>query len=269
MARRTIWRRLRSPVESPRMAPVRISESALEFEDGPQGRLVIPLSVRRNRAARRISLRIDVPRRGVILTLPQRTGIGAGLDFVAEKALWLRNAYARLPEAAPFVPGGVIPYRGLPHRIEHRPAAKGGVWRETDTAAATSGRIVVTGVVEHLPRRLSDWLKGQALAALEAQTRATAARIGKAVVRVSVRDTRSRWGSCARDGRVHFSWRLILAPDMVLDYVVAHEVAHLLYMSHGPRFRIALDRLTPHRAEAEAWLRVHGAGLLLVGARVG
>ncbi len=244
------------------MAPVRISESALEFEDGPEGRLVIPLSVRRNRAARRISLRIDVPRRGAILTLPQRTGIGAGLDFVAEKALWLRNAYARLPAAAPFIPGGIIPYGGMPHRIEHRPTAKGGVWRETAT-------IVVTGAVEHLPRRLTDWLKREALTALDARTRATAARIGKTVTRVSVRDTRSRWGSCARDGRVHFSWRLILAPDHVLDYVVAHEVAHLLYMSHGPRFRAALDRLTPHRREAEAWLRVHGSGLLLVGASFG
>jgi len=250
------------------MPPVRISESALEFEDGPEGRLVIPLSVRRNRAARRISLRIDVPRRGAILTLPQRTGIGAGLDFVAEKALWLRNAYARLPASAPFVSGGVIPLRGLPHRIEHRPAAKGGVWHEPGGDAAPA-IIVVTGAAEHLPRRLADWLKREALAALEARTHATAARIGKAVARVSVRDTRSRWGSCARDGRVHFSWRLILAPDFVLDYVVAHEVAHLLYMSHGLRFRIALDRLTPHRREAEAWLRVHGAGLLLVGASFG
>jgi predicted metal-dependent hydrolase len=68
---------------------------------------------------------------------------------------------------------------------------------------------------------------------------------------------------------VHYSWRLVLAPDFVLDYVVAHEVAHLVYMSHGPRFRATVDRLTPHRAAAEAWLRVHGSGLLLVGASFG
>jgi len=250
------------------MAPVKISESALEFEDGPDGRLVIPLSVRRNRTARRISLRIDVPRRGAILTLPQRTGIRAGLDFVAEKALWLRNAHARLPEAQPFAAGAIVPFAGFPHRIEHRPDARGGVWREPARADELP-RIVVTGGAEHLARRLRDWLKREALAVLEARTRATAARIDKGIARVSVRDTRSRWGSCARDGRVHFSWRLILAPEMVLDYVVAHEVAHLLHMSHGPRFRAALDRLTPHRREAEAWLRVNGAGLLLVGASFG
>jgi predicted metal-dependent hydrolase len=248
------------------MASVKISESALEFEDGPEARLVIPLHVRRNRAARRISLRIDVPRRGAVLTLPARAGLAAGLDFVAEKALWLRNAYARLPAARPFAPGAVIPYLGRPHRIEHRPEARGGVWLE---AVAESGLIVVTGGAEHLPRRLSDWLRARAEALLDARTRAAAARIGRNVASVSVRDTRSRWGSCARDGRVHYSWRLVFAPDFVLDYVVAHEVSHLLYMSHGPRFRAAVDRLTPHRAEAEAWLRVHGPGLLLVGASFG
>lgn len=251
------------------MAGVKVSERALEFEDGPDGRLVIPLSVRRNRAARRISLRIDVPRRGAILTLPARAGLSAGLDFVAEKALWLRNAYARLPAAVPFAPDAVIPFLGRPHRIEHRPEARGGVWREEENGGASIPAIVVTGGAEHLARRLSDWLKGQALSALEARTRATAARIGRGIAGVFVRDTRSRWGSCARDGRVHYSWRLVFAPDFVLDYVVAHEVAHLLYMSHGPRFRAAVDRLTPRRAEAEAWLRVHGAGLLLLGASFG
>ena len=245
------------------MSRVKVSESALEFGD-----LTIPLTVRRNRAARRISLRIDVPRRGAILTLPARAGLSAGLDFVAEKAVWLRNAYARLPASVPFAPGAIIPFLGRPHRIEHRPEARGGVWRE-DNGGETAPVIVVTGGAEHLARRLADWLKTQALSVLDARTRATAARIDRGIAGVSVRDTRSRWGSCARDGRVHYSWRLVLAPEFVLDYVVAHEVAHLVYMSHGPRFRAVVDRLTPRRAEAEAWLRVHGAGLLLLGASFG
>ncbi len=247
------------------MSRVRISESALEFED-----LTIPLTVKRNRAARRISLRIDVPRRGAVLTLPARAGLSAGLDFVAEKAIWLRNAYARLPEPVPFVHGAVIPLRGRPHRIEHRPAARGGVWREgIGDSGGVADAIIVTGAAEHLPRRLEDWLRREALSLLDLRTRAKAAEAGRAVARVFVRDTHSRWGSCARDGRVHYSWRLILAPDFVLDYVVAHEVSHLVYMSHGPRFRATVDRLTPHRAEAEAWLRVHGSTLLLVGASFG
>jgi predicted metal-dependent hydrolase len=244
------------------MSRVRISESALEFED-----LTIPLTVRRNRAARRISLRIDVSRRGAVLTLPARTGISAGLDFVAEKAIWLRDAYARIPEPVPFAAGASIPYLGRPHRLEHRPLAKGGVWREV--APDGGDVIVITGAAEHLPRRLGDWLRREAHALLDLRTRAKAAEAGRMVARVFVRDTRSRWGSCARDGRIHYSWRLVFAPEFVLDYVVAHEVAHLIYMSHGPRFRAVVDRLTPQRGEAEAWLRVHGAGLLLVGASFG
>jgi hypothetical protein len=251
------------------MSRVKVSESALEFEDGPEGRLVIPLTVRRNRAARRISLRIDVSRRGAILTLPARAGIGAGLDFVAEKAIWLRNAYARLPASVPFAPGAAIPFLGRPHRIEHRPEGRGGVWREAGAPGRPADTIVVSGGAEHLPRRLTDWLRAQAHAELDARTRRMAARLGRGVAAVHVRDTRSRWGSCARDGRVHYSWRLVMAPEFVLDYVVAHEVAHLVYMSHGPRFRATVDRLTPRRAEAEAWLRVHGAGLLLLGASFG
>ena len=248
------------------MSRVRISESALEFEDGPEGRLTIPLTVKRNRAARRISLRIDVPRRGAVLTLPARAGLSAGLDFVAEKALWLRNAYARLPEAVPFAHDAVIPFMGRPHRIEHRPEGKGGVWRESGNGGEI---IVVAGGAEHLPRRLGDWLRHEAQALLEVKTRIKAAQVGREAGRVFVRDTRSRWGSCARDGRVHYSWRLIFAPDFVLDYVVAHEVAHLIYMSHGPRFRAVVERLTPRRAESEAWLRVNGAALLLLGASFG
>ena len=156
----------------------------------------------------------------------------------------------------------MIPFLGRPHRIEHRPAAKGGVWREPAAGGAMDA-IVVTGGAEHLPRRLTDWLKLRAQAVLEARTRAMALGLGRGIGRgvaaVYVRDTRSRWGSCARDGRVHYSWRLIFAPDFVLDYVVAHEVAHPIYMSHGPRFRATVDRLTQHRGEAEAWLRVHAA----------
>jgi hypothetical protein len=244
------------------MGRVRISAKSLEFEDGPQGPLVIPLTVRRSRVARRISLRIDVPRRGAVLTLPTRAGLGAGLDFVAEKALWLRDAYARLPAAVPFTDGAVIPLFGRPHRIEHRAGTRGGVWREGD-------RIMVSGHAEHLPRRLTDWLKREALLRLEARSREKAALLGKPLKSVAVRDTRSRWGSCARDGRVNYSWRLVLAPDFVLDYVVAHEMAHLLYMSHGSRFYATVDRLTEARAMAEAWLRLNGPGLLLVGASFG
>ena len=92
-----------------------------------------------------------------------------------------------------------------------------------------------------------------------------AAEIGRKVTRVSLRDTRSRWGSCAPDGRLSFCWRLVLAPPLVVDYVVAHEVAHLCHLDHGPRFWQVVERLTPHRGEAQLWLRSNGARLLRAG----
>ncbi len=237
--------------------PLKISATQLDFGD-----LAIPIRVRRHRAARRISLTVDAARRGVVLTLPPRAGLGAGLEFVAEKAQWLRGRVALLPPPAPFADGAALAIQGVPHRIRHRPDLRGGAWREGDA-------LIVAGLAEHLPRRVADWLRELAFATLDLRTRGKAAALGKPAPRVFLRDTRSRWGSCAHDGRIHYSWRLILAPDFVLDYVVAHEVAHLNYRGHGPRFWSLVERLTDRRADGEAWLRRHGPGLLLIGAKNG
>ncbi len=231
----------------------KITASALDYGD-----LVIPLSVRRSARARRITLRIDADSHGAILTLPLRASVSAALRFAEDKSLWVRNRMALLPRPVPFAPGAVVPLQGQPHRSEHRPHERGGVWRESTT-------IIAAGRAEHLPRRVTEWLEREALATLTGRTHAKAALLGKTVVRVAVRDTRSRWGSCSRDGRIHYCWRLILAPDHALDYVVAHEVAHLAYQGHGPRFWATVERLTPHRREAEAWLRRFGPGLALIG----
>jgi hypothetical protein len=235
----------------------KVSATALDFGD-----LSIPLRVRRHRGARRITLSVDAARRGALLTLPARASMASGFDFVAEKALWLRNRLALLPAALPFRDGATIPIGGEPHCIRHRPEMRGGVWREP-------GMLVVTGGAEHLPRRVADWLRALARETLAARTGVKAAAIGKPAPRIFLRDPRSRWGSCAREGRIHYSWRLILAPDWVLDYVVAHEVAHLSHLGHGQHFWALVERLTPHRAGAESWLRRHGHGLHMIGATIG
>ncbi len=235
------------------MTRVSITASALDFGD-----LVIPLVVQRSARARRVSVRIDAERRGAVLTLPLRAGLAAALRFAEQKSLWLRNRIALLPQPVSFADGALIAFRGEPHRIEHRPHDRGGVWREHRT-------IVVAGRSEHLPRRVAEWLEREALMVLSERTQLKAGPLGLTVRRIAVRDARSRWGSCSNDGRIHYCWRLVLAPDHALDYVVAHEVAHLRYRGHGPRFWALVDRLTPHRREAEAWLRRFGAGLSLYG----
>jgi predicted metal-dependent hydrolase len=236
---------------------IKVSERALQV-----GAFAAPLSVRRIPQARRIQLHLDPPSRGLVLTLPKRAPLHVGLRFVREKALWAQNRLALLPKPVAFRPGARLPVAGLEHIIVHRPDSFGGVWRER-------GMLIVTGRREHVERRIADWLKREALRTLDGRAREKAALLQRRVRRVHVRDTVSRWGSCSAGGRLSFSWRLILTPGYVLDYVVAHEVAHLAEMNHSERFWRLVERLSPRAREAKAWLRVHGERLHLFGANNG
>jgi predicted metal-dependent hydrolase len=213
---------------------------------------------RRSTRARRVSLRIDSRGGAVVITLPPRAGRGAGMALLMTHADWVAERLAALPDAVPFADGAIMPIAGRPHRIRHMPHARGGAWLQND-------ELCVSGAPEFLPRRVLDFLRAEARRQLTALASAKAAKLGITPRRVSVKDTRSRWGSCASDGSLAFSWRLVMAPEPVQDYVVAHEVAHLKHMNHGKRFWALVNRLTPHAAEAIPWLRVEGSRLLRVG----
>jgi predicted metal-dependent hydrolase len=130
---------------------------------------------------------------------------------------------------------------------------------------AEGGEIVVGGSAEFLPRRVADFYRAEARRALSALALHKAEAAALRPRRVSVKDTSSRWGSCAADRSLAFSWRLVMAPPFVQDYVAAHEVAHLRHMNHGPRFWALVAQLTPHSASAMAWLKREGPGLLRIG----
>jgi len=152
----------------------------------------------------------------------------------------------------------MVPLGGKPHRVRHVPTGRGGAWVEP-------GEIHVSGDPAFLSRRVTDFLRAEARRRLTVMAAAKCAQAGVSARRVTVKDTRSRWGSCAPDGTVMFCWRLVMAPDLVQDYVVAHEVAHLRHMNHGPRFWALVAELTEHRERAVAWLGLYGAGLLRAG----
>ena len=154
----------------------------------------------------------------------------------------------------PLTAGAVIPFRGIRHEI--RAAAKGPapVWRE-------DGVIWVRGRQAHAPRRVLDFLKNEARKAFEVQVLNHASRLEVRPSRITVRDTASRWGSCSSGRSLSFSWRLILAPDFVLDYVVAHEVAHLREMNHSARFWAHVKSLVPDMDAPQSWLKVNGREL--------
>jgi predicted metal-dependent hydrolase len=213
---------------------------------------------RRNRRARRVSLRIDPCGGGVVVTLPMRAGRGAGMALLMNHAEWVANRLAALPDALPFEDGSEVPIDHTPHRIRHLPQACGGAWIE-------NGELHVSGEHEFLSRRVTDFLRAEALRRLSELVVAKAARINVTPRRISVKDTRSRWGSCAVDGSLAFSWRLVMTPEFVQDYVAAHEVAHLKHMNHGKRFWGVVNQLTPHAEAAIPWLRAEGFRLLRIG----
>jgi predicted metal-dependent hydrolase len=215
--------------------------------------------LRRHRQARRYTLRIQAASRDVILTIPPRGTLKQAREFAQKHGGWIAARLKRLPQAAPFTHGVVVPLRGVPHRIAHRRGARGTVWTETD--AGGERLLCVAGDAAHIGRRVGDYLRREAKRDLEVASRRFAAALGLAVRRVSVRDQSSRWGSCSTTGVLSFSWRLILAPAYVLDYLAAHEVAHLVEMNHSAKFWRVVQSVCPDHRRAKAWLAVHGTDL--------
>ncbi len=214
--------------------------------------------VRRHRRARRYTLRIQATTREVVLSIPLRGSLKEATTFAQKHGDWIAARLGRLPEATPFADGTTVPLRGVAHRIAHR-RSRGVVW--TETGDEGEALLCVAGDAPHINRRITAFLKREARRDLELASRHYAEKIGVRVKRVTVRDQSSRWGSCSNNGVLSYSWRLILAPPFVLDYLAAHEVAHLTEMNHSPRFWRLLARLAPEMQQAKGWLDLHGSDL--------
>ncbi|MCC7017108.1 MAG: M48 family metallopeptidase [Rhodospirillales bacterium] len=257
-----------------RRRPRRVSETASLEASGRAGESprayhisaplsgrAVPLRVRRNPRARRIVLRIDHARDEAVLTLPWRVPLREGLAFARERRDWLEARLADLPPRVPFGPGAILPLRGEPHVIEH----VAGPSRGHGVVRVEAGAIRVAGKREHLPRRLSDWLRAEAKRVLAPVLREKAARLGVALGKITLRDTKTLWGSCSAKGDVSLCWRLILAPPAVADYVCAHEVAHMKIRGHGARFWRLVGELAGDTEGARRWLAREGESLQRYG----
>lgn len=237
----------------------RVTEIALQ---GPQTLRIageaVPVTIRINPRAQRHLIKVEPSNRSVILVTPSRNTVESALEFAALHKDWIAEEVAAIPQGVPFRPGEVIPFLGEDHMIVHEPYARRGVWTE-------DGCIYVSGAADHVERRVKDFLKVRAREELSECAYEYARRARVRIARLAVRDTTTRWGSCSSSGTLSFSWRLVLAPYWVLDYVAAHEVAHLRHLDHSDRFWDLVDRLTPWAEEGEDWLEKNGALLYSFG----
>jgi predicted metal-dependent hydrolase len=225
----------------------------------------VPVTLRLNPRARRLIVKVHPSTGEVTVVAPSRRALESALDFARSETDWIRKRLARVPKPVLLGVGARIPFRGEAHRIVEGGKGRAPVWADEEAGEPV---ILVCGKPEHAPRRISDFLKREARKTLDARTAVYAEKLGIKPRRITVRDTASRWGSCSAQRSLSFSWRLILAPDFVLDYVVAHEVAHMKEMNHGPRFWKLVESLGADVKRAQRWLSEHGTMLHRYAPRV-
>ncbi len=221
------------------------------------------VALRRRATAKRITLRVSNATGEVVLTIPERTDLSTAQRFASSHGDWIATRLARVPERVALQPGAMVPLRGVPHRVVHWSTVRG-ITQALQTATGEP-IIAVAGEAAHVARRVRDFLEAEAKRDFAAAVKRHTAQLGVAAKRITVRDTKSRWGSCSAGGALNFSWRLIMAPPFVLDYLAAHEVAHLRELNHSPRFWKLTHQLCPHTEEAEAWLKTYGSALHRIG----
>jgi hypothetical protein len=214
----------------------------------------VTVALRRSARARRLSLRVARGDGAVVLTLPTRASRRMAAAFVAERAAWIAAARARAAEAHERVaPGTILPVEGVPLTLAAVPGR--------GAPRVAGGELVVPGDPARAAARAEAFLRALARDRLAAACDRHAAALGRTYAALTLRDPASRWGSCTAAGRLMFSWRLVLAPPAVLDYVAAHEVAHLARMDHSPAFWALVERLCPGHAAPRDWLRAEGSVL--------
>ena len=212
----------------------------------------VEITLRRSARARRFSLRVSQLDGRITLSMPQRARDGEAMDFARAHEAWLRAALARRPALRPVGLGQQIPVEG--RLLTLTPGPGRSTRRDGDS-------LLIPGDPAQAAARTSAYLKTLARDRLAAASDHYAGLLGRKVTRLTLRDTRSRWGSCAHDGALMYSWRLIMAPPEVLTYVAAHEVAHMVEMNHSSAFWAVVSGLYPGWQAQRAWLHDQGKAL--------
>lgn len=243
---------------APKVNALRLTAGDLIEVDGRPVRLAV------NARARRISLRLDVARREVVATAPSDRRLAAAAAFAQTRAAWIAAHVDRLPRPSILRPGVVIEVLGEPCRLER--AAMRIKPRLAPATAEEPCRLIASGEDEAFARAAERGLRAHALTVLTARTDHHRRRLGAPPLQIGVMDARARWGSCRqasaeRAAVIRYSWRLVLSPPWVLDYVAAHECAHLIEANHGAEFWAVVAQLYGDPAPAQRWLKLNGPRL--------
>lgn len=218
----------------------------------------VPVTIAENPRSRRLTLRIQPGGEELRMSVPPQTPFREVDAFLQKHRNWVAARLSRMPKVQSIAEGEIINLRGLPHLVVHIGRGRGVV---KSVLLEEERQIQVYGDERHLPRRVLDFLKKQAREDLLNAVDFHAGRLGVKPKSISIRDSKTRWGSCSSNGTLSFSWRIILAPSDILDYLAAHEVAHLREMNHSPRFWKLVEETCPHTKQSRAWLKANGAML--------
>lgn len=216
----------------------------------------IEVILRTDPRARRFIVKVDPSTGQVSVVSPSSRSLDRAFDFARKEKNWIAGRLANVPPPVQLTAGSTVMLRGVEHHIRSGTGGRTPVWIDREASCPT---IRVEGRAEHVTRRLIDWLKREARLKIDERVAEYAGELGVQPKRITIRDTSSRWGSCSSARSLSFSWRLILAPPQVLDYVVAHEVAHLRELNHRPRFWRLVETLVSHTDKSQNWLSENGA----------
>lgn len=216
--------------------------------------LGIDIKVVQSRSLGKLSLRIDSKARIPVLSVPKFCSRRRAVNFVNENMDWIEQSLQKLPEIRKFTDGETISLFGKEVIICHTPQSRRGVWIEND-------KLYVSGNAEFLHRRVRDYIRRNAAEEFYKRTKRLADILQCELNGITIKDTKSRWGSCSSLQHINYSWRIALAPDYVIDYLMAHEAAHLQYQNHSDDFWQCVTALYPEWRKGNRWLKQHGKEL--------
>ena len=220
----------------------------------------INIKVRDSKRANRFIMRVNQQTSEFYISRPIWRSIDEARIFVERNVPWIAEQLMKLPARVQFRHGSIVPILGKEYKIAHSPKEFGNVWLK-ESIDNQMPELRVSGGSEHMARRVRDWLKKRAKDEVSYKAKKFASLLNMEIKSVSVRDTRTRWGSCSSSGNLSFCWRLIFAPEKIVDYVCAHEAAHLVELNHSPRFWQTVHQLVGEWKSSKKWLKENGARL--------